>query len=266
MPGSYLRALALICFVSTVAFPQQRTSPVPSPDSGIEGGRLLDVVSLIGDLSHVQGLELNSAHVWVTSVSVADHKAYLTQFNRATGAFERQLDLTDGPRFHPGGLSYNNGSLWVPVAEYKPNSSAVIVEIDARTFAIKKRLPVADHLGCVAANQDSLVAGNWGSQKLYVFDHEGHTLRVLDTPSLTQYQDLKFDDGYLVASGNLGAKGGSVTWFTWPELKPSRTLQSGVTDRGRPYTAEGMAVQGNDLYLLPEDGPTRMFHFVVQQP
>jgi hypothetical protein len=37
-----------------------------------------------------------------------------------------------------------------------------------------------------------------------------------------------------------------------------------VTDKGRVYTAEAMALEGNDLYLLPEDGPSRLFHFVLE--
>lgn len=245
------------------AVAQQAAKPNASPVIGVEALVPSDVRSLQAELSHVQGVELDKRHVWVTWVRAADRRGFVTQFDRVSGQFERQLDLTDGARFHPGGLSLHNGSLWIPVAEYRPNSSAVIVEVDAESFAVKSKFSVADHLGCVAVNDDTLVAGNWGSQKLYVLDHEGHTLRVVDTPSATQYQDIKFDRGYLVASGNLGAKAGSVTWLTWPGLQPTQTLQSGITDRGKPYTAEGMAIQGGDLYLLPEDGPTRLFHFVL---
>lgn len=48
-------------------------------------------------------------------------------------------------------------------------------------------------------------------------------------------------------------------------MKPVRSLASGTTDRGRLYSAEGMTLKGNDLYLLPEDGPTRVFHFVIDK-
>jgi hypothetical protein len=44
-------------------------------------------------------------------------------------------------------------------------------------------------------------------------------------------------------------------------MKLMRTERTGVTDRARPYTGEGMALKGRDLFLVPEDGPSRLFHF-----
>jgi len=44
-------------------------------------------------------------------------------------------------------------------------------------------------------------------------------------------------------------------------MKLMRTARSGMTDRARLYTGEGMAVKGRDLFLVPEDGPSRLFHF-----
>jgi hypothetical protein len=38
-------------------------------------------------------------------------------------------------------------------------------------------------------------------------------------------------------------------------------VSSGVTDRGLPYTHEGMTIRGGRLYLLPEDDPSRLFVF-----
>ena len=49
-------------------------------------------------------------------------------------------------------------------------------------------------------------------------------------------------------------------------MKLVRSLPFGTTDRGAPYTAEGMAVKGNDLYFMPEDVRGRLFHFVLHTP
>jgi len=49
-------------------------------------------------------------------------------------------------------------------------------------------------------------------------------------------------------------------------LKLMRRLHSGATDRGALYTQEAMALQSRDLYLVPEDGPSRLFHFVLNFP
>ena len=60
---------------------------------------------------------------------------------------------------------------------------------------------------------------------------------------------------------------GAVDWIDWPSMKVTRTLRAGAigpirpVGRGGPYTGEGMAIEGRDLYVVPEDGPSRMFHF-----
>jgi hypothetical protein len=112
---------------------------------------------------------------------------------------------------------------------------------------------------------DGLIAGNWSSRKLYVFDRDGKQTRVIDNASPNQYQDIKFVDGMLVASGNLTKTTGAIDWYAWPSMKLVRSVQAGVTDEGRVYTAEAMALEGKDLYLLPEDGPSRLFHFVLER-
>ncbi|MEG9431885.1 DUF6454 family protein [Terriglobus sp. ADX1] len=239
--------------------------PVAAQVQGIEHARMADVQVLQGTVFHVQGIDLDKEHIWVTSVDSNTHIGYLHQFNRKTGVFERQVDVTDGERYHPGGFSISGDSIWVPVAEYKPNSSATLLELDKKTLKVKRKISVADHIGCVAVTKDSLIAGNWGSRKLYVLGMDGKVIRVIDTPSQNQYQDIKFVNGMLVGGGNLTKTTGALDWYEWPSMKPVRSLASGTTDRGRLYSAEGMTLKGNDLYLLPEDGPTRVFHFVIDK-
>ncbi len=229
---------------------------------GMEHAKLVETVPLDGTLYHVQGVDVDAEHIWITSVDMVEKHGYLHQFSRA-GKFERRVDLTDGDRYHPGGFSIAGDSIWVPVAEYKPHSSGVLVELDKKTLAVKRRIAVADHVGCVAVTGKELIAGNWGSRQLYVLDMQGRQIRVIDTPSHNQYQDIKFVDGMLVGGGNLTRTTGAVDWYRWPQMKLVRSVQSGMTDRGRLYSAEGMALKGSDLYLAPEDGPSRVFHFVV---
>jgi len=233
---------------------------------GIENATLKETHNLDGDLHHVQGLDLDRDHFWVTSVDAAGHKGYLDQFNRATAKFERRIDVTDGPRFHPGGFSIHGDFIWVPVAEYKPHSTAVLEEIDKRTLAIKRKLPVADHIGCLAVTNDNLIAGNWDARQFYVLDFSGKQLRVVENTETNHYQDMKFVNGMLIASGVFNRTSGAIDWLQWPSLKLMRRLHSGATDRGALYTQEAMALQSRDLYLVPEDGPSRLFHFVLNFP
>ncbi|WP_226018181.1 DUF6454 family protein [Novosphingobium sp. FKTRR1] len=251
----------VVSCLSVAATPRQSVGP-------IEHAHLLGALRLDGELFHVQGLALDDRRIWVTSVDQTNHRGYIHAFDRASGQFLLRLELTDGDRYHPGGISISGHSIWVPVAELKPNSSAVLVEIDADSLQIRRKFSVADHLGCVAASERTLVAGNWDSQLLYVFDLASNRLvKVVPNPSQTHFQDMKFVGGQLVAGGNVSWVSGTVDWIDWPTLKIARTLRTGAIGpirpfgRGGPYTGEGMAIEGRELFVLPEDGPSRMFHF-----
>ena len=252
--------LALCCWVAAL-LPVSIAQQSGAVAQGVEHAVLTETKPLNGTLYHVQGLEVDAAHVWVTSVDKDGHRGYLHEFDRRTGRLERQVDLTDGPRFHAGGISSSPDSIWVPVAEYRAHSSAVIEEIDKRTLKIERKFTVPDHLGCVAFTGSELIAGNWDTRQLYVLDLAGHIKRVFDNPSTNQYQDIKFAGGMLVASGILSPASGGIDWYQWPAMKLVRSVKAGMTDRQRVFTHEGMAIVGNDLYLLPEDGPSRLFHF-----
>jgi Family of unknown function (DUF6454) len=227
---------------------------------GVQGARLVETLPLAGELFHVQGVDMDRDHIWVTSVDTRGRKGYLHQFSR-TGVFERRVEITDGVRYHPGGFSIQGDTIWVPVAEYTPHSTAVIEEIDKRTLAIRRKILVADHLGCLAASDQVLVAGNWDSKILYVFNLQGEQLRTVPNPTSNSYQDMKFAGGRLVASGSLTRTTGAVDWYAWPSMAPLQSRPAGLTDHGVRYTEEGMALEGRELYLLPEDGPSRLFHF-----
>jgi hypothetical protein len=248
--------------------PSLTSAAAPHRQEAIDHAQLLDTVSLDGELFHVQGVEIDGPHVWVTSVDLKNRKGYLHEFDLATGRFLRRLELTDGARYHPGGISIYDRSIWVPVAELKRNSSAVLEEIDADSLQVRRKIYVADHLGCVAASGSNLIAGNWNSKLLYIFDLTGEgRVRVVPNPSRTRYQDMKFVAGELVAGGSLTRRRGTIDWIDLPSMTLIRTLRTGATSgvksfgHVRPYSAEGMALAGRDLYVLPEDGPSRLFHF-----
>lgn len=256
--GLFLLALAVL---SVAAAPDRS-------DRAIEDARRIGALALDGELFHVQGLALEHRRIWVTSVDEKNRRGYLHEFDRRTGKLLRRVDLTDGARYHPGGISIAGRSIWVPVAEYRPRSSAALVEVDAGSLAVRRTIPVADHLGYVAASDRHLVAGNWDSRLIYVFDVEtGARVRTVPNPSATRYQDMKFAGGHLVAGGARSLWSGTVDWIDWPSMQVRRSLRAGAVGpirpigRGGPYTGEGMAIEGRDLYVVPEDGPSRMFHF-----
>jgi hypothetical protein len=260
MARPILAALALI----TVGTPALAKHAHPG---GIEHAQLLDTINLGAPLGHVQGVDLDPAHIWVTSVDTRQKRGYLYEFDRPSGRLLHQIELTDGPRFHPGGLSIDGNSIWVPVAEYRKKSSAVIEQIDIASLNVVRRIAVDDHLGCVAANGHTLVAGNWDSRRLYLIDLDNDAMRVVPNPNRTRYQDMKFVDGQLVAGGYVNRHGGTIDWIDFPSMHLVRSLHTGSAGHGAPlshaqvFTGEGMALQGRDLYVLPDSRYHRLFHF-----
>ncbi len=264
--GSRLAAFSLL--LSSLAV----SAGPPEMRGAVEHARLLGTIPLSGQLFHVQGVEVDSAHIWVTSANRWTGRGYIHEFDRATGKILRRVELTDGPRFHPGGISMSGNSIWVPVAELRPNSTAVLVEIDKNTMQVRRRIRVADHLGCVAASGRTLIAGNWDSRLLYIFDLTGtQRVRVVRSPTRARYQDMKLVGDKLVAGGLLTGRSGSIDWIDVASMRVARSLQTGATtgtgllNPARTYTGEGMAVEGRDLYLVPEDGPSRVFHFRMDE-
>jgi len=272
VPGKVVRAITspwmMLCALASASAGAAAPRPLAEP---IEQAKLLDVQPLDGQVFHVQGVDLDETHIWVTSMDRRARRGFLHEFDRATGKLLRRVELTDGVRFHPGGMSISGNSIWIPVAELRPNSTTVVQEIDTSSLTVRRRIAVPDHLGCVAASNAQLVAGNWNSRLLYVFDlARGGPPQVTANPSAIRYQDMKIVDGQLVASGSRTRYAGGVEWLELASLKVVRSLHAGPTgrvypfSRARPYTAEGMTLSGRDLYLLPEDGRSRLFHFRLE--
>ena len=223
--------------------------------------KLARVVELKGTTYHVQGVDFEGGQVWLTSVDKPHQQGFLHQFSLATGELERQVEVSNGIRFHPGGISADGASLWIPVAEYRRNSSSVIQRRSKSTLDLELQFDVPDHIGCIAATPDYLIGGNWDSKEFYLWNRAGSLIRRVTSGTANAYQDMKFDSQRIVASGLLGDRSGAIDWLDYPSLHLIRRVKVGNTDRGVPFTREGMAIRGNQLVLLPEDGPSRLFIF-----
>ncbi len=217
------------------------------------------VITLAAEMSHVQGIEVEGDRLWVSWVDRKQRAGYLGEFVLSTGRLVRSVPVHEGERFHPGGLAGAGDSLWLPVAEYRRESSAVIQKRNKRTLALEAEWPVADHIGCVAAAGGRVYGGNWDARQFYVWDESGRLLDKRDNPDAARYQDLKAGTE-LVASG-LRAGEGVIDWLDPRDFHLLRRIRAGKTDLGVVFTREGMAVSGDRLYLLPEDAPSRLFVF-----
>jgi hypothetical protein len=81
------------------------------------------------------------------------------------------VELTAGDVYHPGGIDYDGKRLWVPVAEYRPNSTSHLFEVDPDTLQARHRLTVKDHIGGIVrdAARGTFHGVSWGSRRLYSF-------------------------------------------------------------------------------------------------
>ena len=103
---------------------------------------------------------------------------------------------------------------------------------------------VPDHLGCVAALKNILVAGNWDSKLLYMSILPRCARADRAKPSTTRYQDMKFVDGHLVAGGSLTLGAAPSTGSTALD-EAERTLRSGAIGPVRPLAAAALYRRGH---------------------
>jgi len=225
----------------------------------LEALPLVRVVALKGDTHHVQGVDRVGDRVYLTSVERAARKGHLFEFSYPSGDLLRHIEVQEGDRYHPGGLSIHGESIWIPVSEYRPKSSTVIQRRNLKTLALESSFVVPDSIGCLAVDAGVLAGGNWDSREIYLWDHAGKQRDRIANPNGNSYQDLKLVSGRLVGGGLLPGGEGAIDWLEFPSLRLVRRIKTGRTDRNVIYTNEGMALDRGELLLVPEDAPSRLF-------
>ncbi len=206
---------------------------------------------------------MEGRRLWVTAVDAPAKRGLLHEFLLpATGSAKlvRTIEIGRGERFHPGGFSADRSSLWIPIAEYRRQSSAIVERRNKKTLAVESEFEVPDHIGCLAAAKGRLYGGNWDSRQIYEWDFKGRLIQKRDNSTGNSFQDIKLTGGKLVGGG-FTTTGPAIDWIDPVTLKLLHRIPAGKTDRGVPFTREGLDLHGDRLYLLPEDDPSRLFLF-----
>lgn len=132
----------------------------------------------IGDVFYVSAVEITekaktygkSDNLWDFSLTrtAGKGRGWLFKFDR-NGNLLAKTELTDNNAFHPGGMDFDGQYIWVPVAEYRPNSSSNIYRVDPKTMKAKLSFRVKDHIGNILHNsaRDTFHGSSWGSRRLY---------------------------------------------------------------------------------------------------
>ncbi len=72
----------------------------------------------------------------------------------ANGKLIDDVPLGEGSIYHPGGIDYDGAHLWVPVAEYRPDSRSIVYRVDPATLKSTIAFRVSDHIGAIAVDAD----------------------------------------------------------------------------------------------------------------
>ena len=135
---------------------------------------------------HPQGLVKIGQTLYVSSVEVkvptkrfsqpidgydrdtGDGVGHLFKIDMA-GSLIADLRLGEHTIYHPGGIDYDGKFIWVPVAEYRPNSRSIIYRVDPEKMTATEVFRFADHIGAIVHNtdDDTLHGVSWGSRRFY---------------------------------------------------------------------------------------------------
>ncbi len=205
----------------------------------------------------------------------------------AEGRLLADLTLGEGSIYHPGGIDFDGQHIWVPVAEYRPNSQSIIYKVDPATMKATEVFRFKDHIGGIVHNTDdkSLHGVSWGSRRFYkwALDAEGkitnasvapEQLRVINPALYIDYQDCHFIgrsrmlcsglNNYRVApDAPIFRLGG----FEIVDLRDNRPVfqlpielwsPSGLPMTQNPFWVEPIG-QGVRAYFMPDDDKSTLF-------
>lgn len=161
---------------------------------------------------HTEGLAVTPHHLFLSAVEILEptekYPAPVDGYDRTpgkgvghlfvmdrSGHLEKDIVLGEGDRYHPGGIDFDGHDVWVPVAEYRPNSSAIIYRVDATTLRVSKRFEVEDHIGGIVLDKEThrLVGNTWGSRRFYEWHLDGReTDAWANTSYFIDYQDCQY--------------------------------------------------------------------------
>ena len=174
---------------------------------------------------HPQGLEVTEDRIYLSSVEILEptvrYPRPIDGYDRSPGkgighlfVLDRQgtllkdIVLGEGNSYHPGGIDVDDEKVWVPVAEYRPNSHAIIYSIDRESLAVTKEFEEDDHVGGIVHDRatNKLVGNTWGSRRFFEWTTKGRELdRWLNPDHMLDYQDCEYAEaGHAICSGVTG--------------------------------------------------------------
>jgi hypothetical protein len=186
-----------------------------------------------------------------------------------------EVTLGEGSIYHPGGIDFDAKDIWVPAAEYRPDSRSIIYRVDPATLKATEVFRFPDHVGGIVHNTDdnTLHGVSWGSRRFYrwTLGSDGKVadateapekLRSLNPSHYLDYQDCKYLDGQrqMLCTGVTEMR-------VMPEAQPFRLGGVDLVDlkTGHPvfqtpvlaWTPSGFDLTHNPVWIEPSDAGLR---------
>jgi hypothetical protein len=199
------------------------------------------------------------------------------------------LKLGEGSIYHPGGMDYDGRHIWVPAAEYRPNSRAIVYRVDPQKMIATEVFRVNDHIGGIVHNTDdrTLHGVSWGSRRLYkwTLGRDGNVtnagtppekLRVANRSHYIDYQDCHYVGGRRMLCSGLNNYRMKVDGPVFPlgglelvDLKSDQPLFQVPVElwspSGKPMTQNPFWVEASEkglrAYFIPDDDNSTLFVF-----
>lgn len=246
----------------------------------------------IGDTFYVSAVEVlestvrngaatDSLYDFSIDRSVGAGRGWLFKFD-STGQLLGKIELTDGSKYHPGGMDYDGKYLWVPVAEYRPNSKSNVYRVDPKTLKSELVFSEADHIGGIVHNvhEGTLHGVSWGSRRLYKWElsTKGRATKVRSTDWVPNpqfyidYQDCHYQGVEYMLCGGVGGYStprGSVAFggLDLVDLRRNRMEHQVPVnlfiDEGAGATG-GLALTHNAFWLEPLGNGSMRGYFMTE--
>lgn len=257
---------------------------------------------------HPQGMVKIGDSFFVSSVEVTTPTARFAKpidgFDRSAGAGVGHLFKVDGQGrligsvrlgegsiYHPGGIDFDGIHIWVPVAEYRPDSRSIVYLVDPVTLEATEVFRFADHIGGVVSDTGTrtLHGVSWGSRRFYRWPFgpddritnagvAPERLRTVNPSHYIDYQDCAFAGGQrMLCTGlaDIRQQAGPVVRLGGLELvnladgRPLHQVPVPLwTEDGRPMTQNPSwfeaTPRGLRAYFMPDDDASILYVYDVE--
>lgn len=160
---------------------------------------------------HPQGMEIDweTGLFYITAVEIIEQRDVARQYcgkGRAhlfecdiEGRTIRSVNLTSDSEeeYHPSGMALIDGTMFIALAQYLPETSATIIKFNVEDWTYEKLFRIQDHVGLVVPNlaEGELLLGAWGSRHYYCTDLKGNIKSRRPTPCS---DDMEHQDAQLI--------------------------------------------------------------------